>query len=221
MKPELGLPLSACCLLSSSLALLFSFRSWSFDIATFFALLVDNWALNTSCYQRVSISAPRKTLGMAPSLAERLALPFALIQLLATVFAQTTIQTSTPTFETATDTGASFPITAAPSTSTASATSSASSSSSSSSSRGPQVHTVKVGSGGFKYEPAELRNVSVGDTITFEFYPPDHSVARAEYMSPCVPYEYTGRDKVGFWSGTQFVDTVDEVSFLRCCRCYG
>jgi hypothetical protein len=30
-------------------------------------------------------------------------------------------------------------------------------------------------------------------------------------MSPCVPYEYTGKDKVGFWSDTQWVDTVNDV----------
>lgn len=77
------------------------------------------------------------------------------------------------------------------------------------------MHTVKAGSGGFKFEPAEVKNVSVGDTITFEFYPKDHSVARAEFLSPCVPYEETGKDKTGFWSDTQWVDTVQDVS-SRC-----
>ncbi|KAF2688823.1 hypothetical protein K458DRAFT_400942 [Lentithecium fluviatile CBS 122367] len=86
------------------------------------------------------------------------------------------------------------------------------SSSSSSSSRGQQVHTVKAGAGGFKFDPPSLEDVAKGDIVTFEFYPPDHSVARAEYMSPCVPYEYTGKDKVGFWSDTQWVDSVDDIT---------
>lgn len=77
---------------------------------------------------------------------------------------------------------------------------------------GARVHMVKAGAGGFHFEPAELTNVSVGDIITFEFYPPDHSVARAEYGSACVPYEYTGRDRTGFWSETQWVKTPSDVS---------
>ena len=93
---------------------------------------------------------------------------------------------------------------------------------SSSSSVAPQTsatevryHKVKAGAGGFYFEPAELTNVSVGDVVTFEFYPPDHSVARADYGSACVPYEYTGRDRIGFWSGTQWVNTSSDVGSLR------
>jgi plastocyanin len=70
---------------------------------------------------------------------------------------------------------------------------------------------VKAGAGGFKFDPDELHNVTVGDTVTFEFYPPDHSVARAEFNNPCVPYEYTGKNKTGFWSDTQLVKTVNDV----------
>jgi len=92
-----------------------------------------------------------------------------------------------------------------------------SSSDSSSSSRPPQVHTVKAGSGGFKFEPQELTDVNVGDTVTWEFYPPDHSVARAEFESACVPYEYTGKNKVGFWSDTQYVKDVNHVR-IHCFR---
>jgi hypothetical protein len=58
--------------------------------------------------------------------------------------------------------------------------------------------------------------VSMGDIVTFEFYPPDHSVARAEYGSACVPYEYTGKDRTGFWSETQWVKTASEVRNLFC-----
>lgn len=75
-----------------------------------------------------------------------------------------------------------------------------------------RYHTVKAGAGGFHFEPAELTNVSVGDVVTFEFYPPDHSVARAEFGSACVPYEYTGKDRIGFWSGTQWVKTHNDTT---------
>lgn len=57
--------------------------------------------------------------------------------------------------------------------------------------------------------------MSVGDVVDFEFYPPDHSVARAEFGSPCVPYEYTGKDKVGFWSETQWVKTVNDLTHFK------
>lgn len=84
---------------------------------------------------------------------------------------------------------------------------------------GPRVHLVKAGAGGFKFEPAELTNVSVGDTVTFEFYPPDHSVARAEFGKACVPYETTGQDKIGFWSGTQWVATANDVGSHQLTLC--
>lgn len=77
--------------------------------------------------------------------------------------------------------------------------------------RESRIHLVTAGVGGFQFEPAELTNVSVGDVVTFEFYPPDHSVARAEYDSACVPYEYTGKGKTGFWSETQWVETASDV----------
>ncbi|KAJ6192087.1 hypothetical protein J3E72DRAFT_380186 [Bipolaris maydis] len=94
------------------------------------------------------------------------------------------------------------PMSATPSTTSAATASSIISSTSTidtqTSATEARYHTVKAGAGGFHFEPAELANVSVGDVITFEFYPPDHSVARAEFGSACVPYEYTGRDRTGF-----------------------
>lgn len=48
----------------------------------------------------------------------------------------------------------------------------------------------------------------VGDTILFQFYPTNHSVIRAEYGYPCIPYEDTGVDKVGFFSGFFPVDAI-------------
>lgn len=78
----------------------------------------------------------------------------------------------------------------------------------------PQVHTIKVGPGAFKFVPQELTNISVGDIVTFDFYPPDHSVVQAEYGSACVPYSYVDKDHEGkgFWTETQWVDTNADVS---------
>jgi hypothetical protein len=39
--------------------------------------------------------------------------------------------------------------------------------------------------------------------IVFEFTSGNHSVARAEYGYPCIPYEATLPGKKGFWSGFQ------------------
>lgn len=44
--------------------------------------------------------------------------------------------------------------------------------------------------------------------IEFDFFPPNHSVVRAEYKFPCIPYEDTGVDKVGFFSGFHPVDVI-------------
>ncbi|KAL5411979.1 hypothetical protein PMIN04_010031, partial [Paraphaeosphaeria minitans] len=76
----------------------------------------------------------------------------------------------------------------------------------------PRIYLVKVGARGFQFEPAELTNVAVGDVVTYEFYPPDHSVARAEFGSACVPYEYFGGDRTGFWSKTQWVETPSDIT---------
>ncbi|KAH6642617.1 hypothetical protein C7974DRAFT_105659 [Boeremia exigua] len=78
----------------------------------------------------------------------------------------------------------------------------------------PQVHLIKAGSGGFKFTPQELTNVSVGDTVTFEFYPPDHSVVQAEFGSACVPYSYADKDHAGkgFWTETQWVNDTSQIT---------
>ncbi|KAG4030092.1 hypothetical protein MFRU_013g01160 [Monilinia fructicola] len=86
--------------------------------------------------------------------------------------------------------------------SSASESSSSKSSSTSTSSSAAATHTVSVGADGLNYSPREL-TADVGDVIEFRFYPQNHSVARAEYKQPCIPYEDTGAGKVGFWSGFQ------------------
>ncbi|KAK3942717.1 hypothetical protein QBC46DRAFT_242562, partial [Diplogelasinospora grovesii] len=65
---------------------------------------------------------------------------------------------------------------------------------------GPATIQIAVGANGFTYTPNQV-NASVGDTIRFNFYPGGHTVARAEFEHPCIPYEYTGPNKVGFFSG--------------------
>jgi hypothetical protein len=50
------------------------------------------------------------------------------------------------------------------------------------------------------FSPNQL-TASVGDVVEFWFYPQNHSVARSDYKSPCIPYEDTGVGRQGFWSG--------------------
>jgi plastocyanin len=77
-----------------------------------------------------------------------------------------------------------------------------------------QTHTISVGID-HKFKP-EVILADVGDNIDFQFFPPNHSVVRAEYEFPCIPYEMTGRGKVGFFSGFHPVDAIlDEVSGVR------
>jgi plastocyanin len=87
--------------------------------------------------------------------------------------------------------------------------SSSSSSPSSTSSAAAVTHTVSVGLNGFTYTPNSF-TANVGDTVLYFFYPSNHSVARAEYGYPCIPYENTGPNKEGFWSGFEPVDKISE-----------
>ncbi|MCJ1345900.1 hypothetical protein MMC31_004109 [Peltigera leucophlebia] len=72
---------------------------------------------------------------------------------------------------------------------------------------GPQTYTVEVGKRSFQFVPDTIQ-ATVGDTVEFEFFPANHSVARAEYQHPCVPYELSGQGKVGFFSGFKPVERV-------------
>ena len=63
-----------------------------------------------------------------------------------------------------------------------------------------------------RFVPNEI-TANVGDIISFQFFPPNHSVVRAEFGQPCIPYEYTGENKAGFYSGFYPLDKVlDNVS---------
>ena len=152
----------------------------------------------------------------------RLAVAVAACQLLSTTSAQSSTFTSATASASLTSQNGLVSATLAPTPITA--TGSGASATSSASSE-PQVHLIKVGSGGFKFTPQELTNVSVGDTVTFEFYPPDHSVLQAEFGSACVPYSYVDADHAGkgFWTETQWVNTTADVSnhilFLTFSQC--
>ncbi|OAL48326.1 Cupredoxin [Pyrenochaeta sp. DS3sAY3a] len=64
-------------------------------------------------------------------------------------------------------------------------------------------HFVAVGSrsGDLVFQPDSIR-AAEGDTVTFRFWPKNHSVAQAAFASPCTPLAAGG-----FWSG--FVPTTN------------
>ncbi|KAK5658838.1 hypothetical protein OQA88_1650 [Cercophora sp. LCS_1] len=73
------------------------------------------------------------------------------------------------------------------------------SSSASSTSTG-KIIDIAVGAELHKFTPDSVK-ANPGDIIRFGFYPGGHRVARAEFMQPCIPYERTGANKRGFYSG--------------------
>ena len=131
-----------------------------------------------------------------------------------------------------------FALLAVASLSVAQSSSAKSTAPSSPSSSAAATHTVSVGADGINYTPNQL-NASAGDIVRkfspfsmvviqgypanksndteFRFYPQNHSVARAEYKLPCIPYEFTGAGKVGFWSGYKPTSVVsNDVCFPSC-----
>lgn len=78
------------------------------------------------------------------------------------------------------------------------------------SSAGPATHTVQVGLLDHKMRPGTTE-AAVGDIVEFDFYPLNHSIVRAEYGFPCIPYEMTGFGKTGFFSGFHPVDKVLDI----------
>ncbi|EPE04204.1 extracellular serine-rich protein [Ophiostoma piceae UAMH 11346] len=85
---------------------------------------------------------------------------------------------------------------------TPSATTATATTSTSSTSATTPTHTIAVGATGFTFTPNNL-SVAVGTVVEFNFYPGNHSVARSAYKFPCIPYENTGPNLVGFFSGFQ------------------
>ncbi|CZT03087.1 uncharacterized protein RCO7_06092 [Rhynchosporium graminicola] len=78
---------------------------------------------------------------------------------------------------------------------------------SSTSSAPASTQTVNVGAAGLVFTPASL-TAKVGDMVEFRFYPQNHSVARAEYKNPCIPYEVVDVGRKGFWSDFRPVNVV-------------
>lgn len=72
------------------------------------------------------------------------------------------------------------------------------------------IHTVNVGRGNFQFDPNETY-ANPGDIVTFNFFPTNHSVVRAAYGLPCIPYEETGNNLTGFYSGNFLVDNLANV----------
>ncbi|KAF2824277.1 hypothetical protein CC86DRAFT_408377 [Ophiobolus disseminans] len=70
-----------------------------------------------------------------------------------------------------------------------------------------QTHTIQVGLADHKFKP-DVTNAAVGDIVEFRFYPANHSVVRAAFGMPCIPYEMTGSQKTGFFSGFNAVNKV-------------
>ena len=71
------------------------------------------------------------------------------------------------------------------------------------------VHTIEVSNETHYFTPNSI-NALPGDIVTFKFWPGDHSVIRAEYGYPCVPYEDVDEGgKGGFYSGVMSPDAQD------------
>jgi plastocyanin len=66
-------------------------------------------------------------------------------------------------------------------------------------------HKVKVGNDGLNFDPNTVK-AAVGDTIEFQFYPMNHSVAQANYDRPCEPMS-GGSDSKPIFSGFFPVDS--------------
>jgi len=48
------------------------------------------------------------------------------------------------------------------------------------------THTIQVGSAGLAFNPSSI-NASVGDTVSFVFYPKNHTVTQSTFAAPCQP----------------------------------
>ncbi|KAI1846685.1 hypothetical protein JX265_009012 [Neoarthrinium moseri] len=77
----------------------------------------------------------------------------------------------------------------------------------SSTTRGPVTTTVSVGVN-HKFIPDTVSALP-GDTIKFEFFPSNHSVVKAAYKYPCVPYDYIEPGEPTFFSGPELSNAGD------------
>ncbi|KAI2777895.1 hypothetical protein F4815DRAFT_479663 [Daldinia loculata] len=68
------------------------------------------------------------------------------------------------------------------------------------------THTVRVGLQ-HDFQPDTIK-ANPGDTIRFNFYPKNHSVVRADFKKPCIPWELTNDPAESFFSGPVEQDTL-------------
>lgn len=71
------------------------------------------------------------------------------------------------------------------------------------------VHSIDVSRQDHYFTPNSI-NALPGDIVNFKFWPGNHSIIRATYGHPCVPYEdIRGNDGQGFYSGVMSPDNTD------------
>ncbi|KAJ7139285.1 hypothetical protein C8R44DRAFT_938983 [Mycena epipterygia] len=69
----------------------------------------------------------------------------------------------------------------------------------------PMDHKILVGADGLTYTPSNI-SAAIGDTVTFEFHPKNHTVTQSSFLEPCKALAETSTTgQVGFKSGFQFV----------------
>lgn len=84
------------------------------------------------------------------------------------------------------------------------------------------TQTISVGIN-WAFEPENI-TADPGDLLVFEFLAPGHSVVKAEYGYPCIPYDTMNRGQPSFFSGffngsdtsSNDVSYTSHVSMLHC-----
>ncbi|GAB7364715.1 hypothetical protein MBLNU230_g5515t1 [Neophaeotheca triangularis] len=71
------------------------------------------------------------------------------------------------------------------------------------------VHIVSVAKVNHEFQPNSIR-AEIGDIVSFQFFPTNHSVVRAAYGYPCVPYEYVKTGGRGFNSGFEPIAIISD-----------
>ncbi|KAJ7474294.1 Cupredoxin [Mycena latifolia] len=70
----------------------------------------------------------------------------------------------------------------------------------------PMDHKIMVGADGLTYTPSNI-SAAIGDTVTFEFHPKNHTVTQSSFLQPCKALDQTSTTgQVGFKSGFKPVD---------------
>ncbi|KAF7290339.1 hypothetical protein HMN09_01291900 [Mycena chlorophos] len=77
----------------------------------------------------------------------------------------------------------------------------------------PVDHVITVGEDGLTFTPANI-SASIGDTVTFQFHPKNHTVTQSSFSNPCVPLAKTSTTgQVGFNSGFNFPVSPNSTDF--------